>query len=73
MSPDDSQRTWAEYYQRKKAERIGETRKITEMMRLAGVSDDTVLVLDFVHFGTSRSMRITAFSTSYELERDNHG
>ena len=55
MSPEDSQRTWAEYYQRKKAERIGEARQMAELMRLAGVDDETVLALDFVHFGTSRS------------------
>ena len=55
MSIEDPQRTWAEYYQRKKAERIGEAKQMAEMMRLAGVTDETVLALDFVHFGTSQS------------------
>jgi hypothetical protein len=55
MPIEDPQRIWAEYYQRKKAERIGEAKQMAEMMRLAGVSDETILAVDFVHFGTSQS------------------
>ena len=52
---EDPQKTWDDYYQRKKAERMAEASELWELMRKAGVTEETVLVLDFVHFGTSQA------------------
>lgn len=52
---DDVQRTWDDYYERKKQERIREASKVWAQLRTAGTTDSTLLALDFVHFGNSRS------------------
>jgi hypothetical protein len=52
---EDFQNTWSDYYQRKKDQRIAEASELWEQMRKAGVTEETVLALDFVHFGTSQS------------------
>jgi hypothetical protein len=54
MSNEDPQNTWSDYYQRKKAQRVGEASQMWKMMQDAGVDDTTVLALDFVLFGTSQ-------------------
>ena len=54
MSLPDPQKTWDEYYERKKAERLREAGLLWQSLMHAGVTDETVLALDFVLFGTSR-------------------
>lgn len=51
MIEQDPQKVWAEYYQRKKAARKAEAAILWSQMENAGVDEDTVLALDFVHFG----------------------
>lgn len=55
MPPEDPQEIRAEYYQRKKALRMSEAKQMIALMQLAGVKDETVLALDFMHSGTSQS------------------
>ena len=52
---DDAQKTWADYQQRKKQERLAEAPQVWKQLRAAGATDETILALDFVHFGSSRS------------------
>jgi hypothetical protein len=54
MSSDDSEKTWDDYYERKKADRLREAALLDSAMRSAGVSDETILALDFHLFGWSR-------------------
>ena len=55
MSPEDEQAVWSNYYAQKLAERLDEARDLWVRMRSGGVTDETVLALDFVHFGSSRA------------------
>lgn len=55
MPIEDPQKTWDEYYERKKAELLREAAALDASMRSAGVTEETTLALDFVHFGASRS------------------
>jgi hypothetical protein len=50
----DPQTTWDEYHDRKKEDRLREAAVLDDSMRSAGVTDETPLGLDFVHFGSSR-------------------
>ena len=54
MPLQDPQKTWDEYHARKKAERLREAAILDMSMRGAGVTEETALALDFVHFGSSR-------------------
>lgn len=54
MATDDPQKIWDDYFERKKSQRIEEASKLWVEMRSAGVGEETVLALDFLHFGTSR-------------------
>lgn len=56
MKSDNAQQVWTDYYQSKKAQRLEEAVALWERMRLAGVREDTDLVLDFQMFGTSREV-----------------
>jgi len=51
---EDPQKTWHEYHERKKAQRLREAAILDHSMRSAGVTDETSLALDLVHFGSSR-------------------
>ena len=51
MSDQDPQKTWEDYYSRKKAQRIGEASGLWLKMATRGVDEDTVMALDFVHIG----------------------
>ncbi|MDZ7938543.1 MAG: hypothetical protein U5M53_09795 [Rhodoferax sp.] len=51
---EDPQKTWSDYYQRKKDQRKDEAFQMCEQMQRAGVNDETYLALDFVFFGTSK-------------------
>jgi len=55
MDSEDPQKTWSDYYLRKKAQRMEEAAILWERMTKAGVTDKTVLALDFVHFGNIKS------------------
>ena len=55
METQDPQKTWSDYYLRKKSQRIEEAGILWERMTQAGVTDETVLALDFVHFGNVKA------------------
>ncbi len=54
MPDQDPQKIWAEYYQRIKIRRIEEAELLWSQMDDAGVSEETVLALDFLHFSNVR-------------------
>jgi len=51
---DDPQQTWDDYYQRIRRRRIREAEIVHAQMADDGVSDSTVLALDFRHFGNEK-------------------
>ena len=53
MAVQDPQAIWSDYYERKKQQRADEAASMWKQMEAAGVNSETVLALDFVHFGTS--------------------
>lgn len=55
MLTDDPQQVWNDYFERKKAERLGEASILWKLMQHGGVTDETVLALDFVLFGPTQS------------------
>ena len=55
MHTDDAQQIWNDYFDRKKAERLGEASVLWGLMQNGGVTDETVLALDFVLFGSTQS------------------
>jgi hypothetical protein len=62
MPSEDPDSTWKRYYERKKAERLSEAVKLAAQMRADGVSDETVVALDFTCFGSSES-RVQGLAT----------
>lgn len=50
---NDPQATWTEYYARIRKRRIAEARILYQQMTEFGVDAETVLALDFMHFGNS--------------------
>jgi len=48
---DDSQQVWTDYYARQRRRRIAEAQILHSQMVADGVTDDTILALDFMHFG----------------------
>ena len=67
----DPQETWDEYYASIRDRRTCEAEKIWTQMARAGVSDETVLALDFLHF-TSDSTNAEALACqlreNYEIK-----
>ena len=55
MPPEESREVWGNYYAQKTSERLSEASDLWLRMRSGGVTDETVLALDFVHFGSSRA------------------
>lgn len=53
MQNTDPQAIWSDYYLRKKAQRIEEASRLWQLAQDADVKDETVLAIDFVHFGSS--------------------
>ncbi|MFB2800711.1 hypothetical protein [Shewanella seohaensis] len=53
MPRGDPQEIWEEYYRNKKFQRLEEAHKLCEQLQEAGVTEETVLALDFVHFSKS--------------------
>lgn len=49
---DDAQQIWTDYYARIRSRRIAEAELIASQLVADGVTADTVLALDFKHFGT---------------------
>ena len=50
---NDPQVIWTEYYARIRRRRIGEARILHQQMTEFGVDAETILLLDFLHFGNS--------------------
>jgi len=46
----DPQKTWDEYYADIRNRRESETRELWQQIAAAGVTEDTVLAMDFLHF-----------------------
>lgn len=55
MATEDPQKIWSDFYERKKSERSEEAVELWKRMQAAGVTENTVLALDFLHFGNSRA------------------
>jgi hypothetical protein len=55
MATQDPQEIWSSYYKCKKAERIAQAAQLWSQMQGGGVTPETNLELDFVHFGTLRA------------------
>lgn len=53
MTNQDNKSVWDDYYARISARRGAEAEELWKEMLASGVSDDTVLALDFVHFARS--------------------
>ncbi|OUC16444.1 MAG: hypothetical protein B0A82_01600 [Alkalinema sp. CACIAM 70d] len=51
---DDSQKTWADFYLKKKDQRLSEAALMWKELHKVGVTNETVLALDFLHFGSSQ-------------------
>ena len=71
MTTEDPQKTWDEYYKNKKIQRMEEATKLWDLMSDSGVNEETVLALDFLHFGTSQENikeLATQLSENYEME-----
>lgn len=76
MTEQDTQKTWAQFYQSKKAKRKAEAATLWSQMENAGVDEDTVLVLDFVHFGNNEeNVRdlVSQLSENYNITIDPAG
>jgi len=71
VTTEDPQKTWDEYYKRKRLQRMEEASKLWDFMRGSGVNEETVLALDFLHFGTSEeniNALANQLSENYEIE-----
>lgn len=51
----DAEAIWLQYAERKRAERLSEAGHVWSALVAAGGGDDTVLAVDFVHFGPSEA------------------
>ena len=49
---DDAQQIWTDYYARIRRRRIAEAEFISSQLMADGVTADSILALDFKHFGT---------------------
>lgn len=71
MEPQDPEKTWREHYERKKAQRLEEAATLWQRMFTAGVTEATVLALDFLHFGRAgpnAAALAKQLSKNYEVE-----
>ncbi len=53
MTEQDSQEVWEDYYRRKKEQRIAEAIALWQQMDNSGVTEATVMALDFLYFGNN--------------------
>ncbi|MGP4846168.1 hypothetical protein ACTXGQ_18720 [Marinobacter sp. 1Y8] len=71
MPTEDPQKVWEDYYGRKKSQCLQQATDLWRQMEAAGVLSDTVLALDFVHFGQSQhdaEALANQLSENYEIE-----
>lgn len=71
MESQDTEKTWREYYERKKFQRREEAKVLWKKMSDSGLTEDTVLALDFMHFGQSEEDAAglaNQISENYEVE-----
>ncbi len=71
MSTEDPQKTWEEYYKSKKIQRMEEATKLWALISESEINDETILALDFLHFGTSEENikeLATQLSENYGME-----
>jgi len=71
MTNEDSQKIWDEYYKNKKIQRMQEASTLWQQMSSSGVSDETVLAIDFLHFATNKEYvdeLAKQLSENYEME-----
>jgi hypothetical protein len=54
MNNDQSQQVWRAYYQGKKAQRAEEAIALWDKMNTAGVTEETILAMDFIFLGASQ-------------------
>lgn len=52
---DSPEAQWQAYHARKRAERLSEAEAVWRALAAAGVGNDTVLVVEFTHFGADRA------------------
>ena len=52
---EDPQQIWTDYYARLRRRRIAEAQIVHSQMAADGVTDETLLALDFLHFGNVES------------------
>ena len=52
---NEAQRMWHEYEQRKRAERLSEAGHVWNAICAGGADSETLLAIDFVHFGSSQA------------------
>ncbi|MFZ5724059.1 MAG: hypothetical protein ACOY33_10430 [Pseudomonadota bacterium] len=55
MSIRDPESVWSDYHAGKKSQRLGEAEVLWSLMEKNGVTEATVLAIDFVHFAPSRA------------------
>jgi hypothetical protein len=68
---DDPQAIWDDYYRRIKARRLAQADRMWAEMTAAGVSNETVLALDFEHISNVRADAndlASQLSENYEME-----
>ncbi len=54
MTGQDPEEIWRAYYQNKKSQRLAEADALWIQMENAGVTEETILALDFVHIGNDK-------------------
>ncbi|MDI9246440.1 hypothetical protein [Marinobacter sp. CHS3-4] len=71
MLTEDPQKVWEDFFGRKKSQCLQEAADLWRQMKAAGVVADTVLALDFVHFGQCQhdvEALANQLSENYEME-----
>lgn len=52
---EDPQQIWTDYYARIRQRRIAQAKALHEQMSADGVTDETLLTIDFLHFGNDEA------------------
>ncbi|MCH2556378.1 MAG: hypothetical protein MK005_03660 [Alcanivorax sp.] len=71
MESQEAEKVWRDYYKSKKAQRLQEAAALSEQMVNAGLTDEAVLALDFLHFGQKEegaAALANQLSENYEVE-----
>jgi hypothetical protein len=66
---EDPQKIWDDYYDRIKARLTAEAEVLWALMEKAGVTEDTVMILDFLHFSPDKE---NAESLAEQLSENYH-